>query len=236
MHLFWIWCAFFLSASTACRGSGFAINANGAAGVPPCGHRPDSYQISRALSPSLESVPSLFYCINRKKPLPRVRLSLDVSLLLLLAGDISLNPGPVARNLRLGTVNARSMRDKSPVLSDFVVSKGVDLLGITETWLSTRETSADLAEMTPPGFSFFQTPRTQRRGGGVGLFVSSALKFTPFSLPTQTTFEFLCGKFDCGSSCLNILNIYRPLAQLVHFLMNSRTFCPTCAHFPTTWY
>ena len=81
-----------------------------------------------------------------------------------------MNPGPVAPNLRLGTVNARSMRDKAPALSDLVVSKGIDLLGITETWLTIRETSSDLAEMTPNGFSFFQTSRVNQRGGRVGFF------------------------------------------------------------------
>ena len=98
---------------------------------------------------------------------PRVKFNLGLSLLLLLAGDVSLNPGPVAPNLRPGTVNARSMKDNAPALSDLVVSKSIDLLGITGTWLTTRETSGDLAEMTPHGFSFLQTPRVNKRGGGV---------------------------------------------------------------------
>ena len=85
----------------------------------------------------------------------RIKLNLGLSLLLLLAGDVSLNPDPVAPNLRLGTVNARSIEDKVPALSDLVASKGIYLLGITETWLTIRETSSDLAEMTPNGFSFF---------------------------------------------------------------------------------
>ena len=97
---------------------------------------------------------------------PRVRLNLGLSQLLLLAGDASLNPGPVAPNLRLGTVNARSIRDKAPTLSDLLVSKSIDLLGITETGLTTREISSDPAEMSPPpnGFSFLQTPRVNKRG------------------------------------------------------------------------
>ena len=64
--------------------------------------------------------------------------------------------------------------------------------------------------MTPEGFSIVHKPRTRRRGGGVGLFVSSALKFTVNSLPTQTSFESISGKLECGQSCLIILNIYRP--------------------------
>ena len=94
------------------------------------------------------------------------------------------NPGPGVHGLRLATVNARSMRDKVPALSDLVASKSIDLLGITETWLTMKETSTDLADMTPEGFSFFHKPRTRRRGEGVGLFVSSAHKFTAISLPT----------------------------------------------------
>ena len=104
----------------------------------------------------------------------------------------------------------RSMRDKAPLLSDLMTSKNINILGITETWLTSRETSADLAEMTPKGFSFFHKPRTQRRGGGVGLFISMAHKFTSISLPTQSSFESISGTLECGQSCLNVLNIYRP--------------------------
>ena len=75
-------------------------------------------------------------------------------------GQVSLNPGPERPNLRLATVNARSMRDKAPALSDFVVSKLIDLLEITETWLKTRKTSGDLAEMTPPWFLLSSYPQS----------------------------------------------------------------------------
>ena len=64
--------------------------------------------------------------------------------------------------------------------------------------------------MTPEGFSFFHKPITWRRGGGIGLFVSPANKFTAISLPIQTSFEAISGKLECGQSCLIILNIYRP--------------------------
>ena len=86
--------------------------------------------------------------------------------------------GTLKSRFHLGTVNARSMRDKAPALSDLVVSKGIDFLGITETWLTTRENSSDLTEMTPYGFSFLRTPRVNKRGGGVDLFVSNAFKLT----------------------------------------------------------
>ena len=70
------------------------------------------------------------------RPAPRVQLDFDFSVLLLLTGDVSLMPGPGVCGLRLGTVNARSMQDKAPALSDLVASKSIDLLDITETWLT----------------------------------------------------------------------------------------------------
>ena len=109
------------------------------------------------------------------------------------------------------------MRDKAPALSDLVVSKGIDLLGITETWLTTRETSGDLAEMTPHGFSFLQTPRVNKRGGGVGFLVANAFKFTPINLPSQSSLECISDKHKCGRACLNVLNIYRPLGPASSF-------------------
>ena len=112
-------------------------------------------------------------------PPSSVRLNLDMSLLLLLEDDVSLNPGPRVRNHCLDAVNAHSMRDKaSAVISDLMTNKNINLLGITRTWLTSRETSADLAEVTAKDFSFSHKPRTQRRGDGVGLFFSTAHTFT----------------------------------------------------------
>ena len=109
------------------------------------------------------------------------------------------------------------MRDKAPALSDLVISKGIDLLGIAETWLTTKETSPDLAEMNPQGLSCFHEPRAQRRGGGLGLFMSSAHKYSAISLPTQTSLKAIYGKLECGQSCLIILNIYRPPGPTITF-------------------
>ena len=61
----------------------------------------------------MEFIHSLALCANRKmRPSPRVWLNFDMSLLLLLAGDVSLNPDSGVRGLRLGTVIVRSMGDK----------------------------------------------------------------------------------------------------------------------------
>ena len=171
--------------------------------------------ISRALSSSLESIPSPFLCGNRKmQPPPWVRLNIDFSLLVLLEGDVGLNPSPGVHGLRLGTVSACSMRDKAPALSDLVSRKGIDLLDITETWLTTRETSADLVKITPQGFSSFEEPRARPRGRGVGLFVSAVQKLQQSVCQSKHVFRLSC-KLECGQSCLIVLNIYTHLVPLL---------------------
>ena len=128
-----------------------------------------------------------------------------------------------------------SMRDKVPALSDFVASKSIDLLGITEPWLTTNDTSADLADMTPEGFSFFHKPRTRRRGAGVDLFISSVHKFTAISRPSQTSFEAISGKRECGQSSFIILNIYHPPGPATAFSVKCKIFCPTYLHSLMIW-
>ena len=48
--------------------------------------------------------------------------------------------------------------------------------------------------------------------------MSSAHTFTAISLPTQTSFEAISGKLECGQSCLIILNIYRPPGPATAFI------------------
>ena len=52
-----------------------------------------------------------------------------LSILLLLCGDISLNPGPIT----FGLVNCRSVRNKGPGIADMMSSDSFSILAITET-------------------------------------------------------------------------------------------------------
>ena len=50
--------------------------------------------------------------------------------LLLLCGDISLNPGPIS----FGVVNCRSVRNKRPCINDTVTVHSIDIFAVTETY------------------------------------------------------------------------------------------------------
>ena len=87
------------------------------------------------------------------------------SIILILSGDISLNPGPSARNIEACHLNVRSLRNKTSAFSDFVLSNDLDIVGVTETWLRPSDTQGLMDEITPAGFQLHQVPRENKKGG-----------------------------------------------------------------------
>ena len=160
------------------------------------------------------SVPTLNICYNRKSlPIPKSKPSLKLAILLLLAGDVSLNPGPSTCStgrVRLVTLNARSMKNKAASLADMVSSKKINILAITETWLKPSDTLSCLSDLTPPGFSLLHKPRTHGRGGGVGFLISNEFKVTDYTIPSFSTFECICLKVSGSSFEGLVLCMYHP--------------------------
>ena len=137
--------------------------------------------------------------------------SLKLSLLLLLSGDVSLNPGPnISCNMRFATTNFRSVRQKSAALSDLISSKQIDILAMTETWLSSCDTAACLADISPPGFSLSHCPRLSGRGGGVAFLVCETFKVEIIHTPKFLSFEAICILVKHSSITANFICIYRP--------------------------
>ena len=99
--------------------------------------------------------------------------SFRLSIILLLGGDISINPGPKTfQNMHFATTNLRSVHHKSAALSDLMLFKHIDILALTETWLSASDTSACLADICLYDFCLYQHPRRSAgRGGGVAFLV-----------------------------------------------------------------
>ena len=81
--------------------------------------------------------------------------------LLLLAGTVSLNPGPSGSNERtkIATMNVRSVKPKTVPFFEYVTSKNLDIVAVIETWLKHDETKSAIADISPPGYSFFPEPR-----------------------------------------------------------------------------
>ena len=77
-----------------------------------------------------------------------------LSILLLLCGDISLNPGPIS----FGVVNCRSVRNKGPSISDMMSTDSFSILAMTETHIRPSDNDSFLRSITPAGFTLCHRP------------------------------------------------------------------------------
>ena len=64
--------------------------------------------------------------------------------LVLLSGDVALNPGP----LKFGFANCRSIRNKGPILCDEIQTGNFDVFGLTETHIKALDTPSFLCQLT----------------------------------------------------------------------------------------
>ena len=81
------------------------------------------------------------------------------------------------QQMLLCNLNARSVRNKTAQIFDFIVDHKVDLVAITEDWLTAND-SAVRAELCPDGYCIVDHPRLDRRGGGIGLIYRDSFEFS----------------------------------------------------------
>ena len=176
---------------------------------------------SSSVCQSLDSIPVSFFS---KHFLPKLSLTSPrstnflFSLLLFLAGDINLNPGPstISSTLKLSHLNIRSATTITPDLNkpaslqEFITDNSISFLSLTETWLSSNSLPSSLNSLTPSGYSILSSPRHESRGGGIAIIFDSLLKIHKLSIPSFPSFESLCVKLSFSSVSFTILTVYRP--------------------------
>src|SRR5437867_3930144 len=174
---------------------------------------------SSSLSPCFTnyhfSLLSISFVLRRPSLSCSRRFNFHVVLLLLLAGDVQSNPGPVvtSSSLNFSCLNIRSASsistdlDKPAVLQEFLSDHSIDILALTETWLTPETLPSTLNSLTPPGYSIIHSPTPQGKGGGLGLIFHSYLKVSTVSLPFLSSFEFLCVRLTIASTSFTLLVI-----------------------------
>lgn len=109
-----------------------------------------------------------------------------------------------------GLLNVQSARNKTLEIRDTINEEKLDLYAITETWITDYDTTIT-QEMTPVTHSFVHNPRRSGRGGGVGLFVSNAIKkIKKCKTRNYDTFELLQVECEINGNKMMIITIYRP--------------------------
>ena len=117
-----------------------------------------------------------------------------------------------APKTKLATWNARSIKNKSASLCQYIISNHLDILAITETWLTgTDKDNVPIADIqrTLPNYELYHIHRQHCRGGGVGVIVRNGLKVS-----FNTTLDFQ--SFEYGYA----------------YLIRQHCF-PSCDHLPT---
>ncbi|KAJ8393024.1 hypothetical protein AAFF_G00069280 [Aldrovandia affinis] len=111
-------------------------------------------------------------------------------------------------SVKLGLLNARSVKEKTSVLSDFISNQDLDFFAITESWQVPEDLSA-LIELCPVGWKFHCTPRCGKTGGGVALMYKDNYTCSMLNCPTFSSFEAQLVKVGSADPLLVII-IYRP--------------------------
>ena len=116
---------------------------------------------------------------------PTIKQS-GLMLLILMCGDVAM----------LGSVNARSIWNKGPLLSDTIGSHTFDFLCLTETHIRTTDSDSFLRSLTPDGFSLIHKPHSTGIGGSVGFFIHESYKYHKVDTPNYSSFKILSYQFQ----------------------------------------
>ena len=109
---------------------------------------------------------------------------------------------------RFGLVNARSLGNKAFILKDFFITRELDFLFISETWLGAGE-SGILSDLIPDGCSYFNSPRLSGRGGGILTVYKSDFRCKQLSRIPTASFELSLFEMGHPHTVLCAV-IYRP--------------------------
>ena len=109
--------------------------------------------------------------------------------------------------------NARSIKPKTASVSDFIIFNKLDILAITESWL-TDDSRSDRALVdirnTLPNFELHHIPRTSAKGGGVCMILRKGFTVTVNEGVAYSTLEHLDLTINVKSSSVRFFVVYRP--------------------------
>ena len=120
---------------------------------------------------------------------------------------------PTDQHFRLCLLNPWSVCNKADVINDFIIEHDLEVLALTETWLT--GTSSDgpvISALLPDGYNIISAPRGSRGGGTVITHHQSLKLSRTYIGPAKTSFEVL----ECtinSPSAIRLCIIYRPPNQ-----------------------
>ena len=99
----------------------------------------------------------------------------------------------VKPEVKLGVMNARSVANILDNVFDHIIDNNLDIVALTETWLSNEEVSNRrvVMECSTHGFTLHHVPRNSgRTGGGVGVLINDRVKLVTRLEPINNAVSF----------------------------------------------
>ena len=178
----------------------------------------------------LQVIPLSFFLISSHQKSRCLYPKSYFLLLILLSGDIHLNPGPTSQ-FNICTLNIRSLTNQLhyTALADLALTHHINLFALSETWVTPSITFSELSEATPPEFSLINTPRpvyptNQKKkivGGGTAFLIHDSCTIVSTSSEIFKSFELSSITIILLKSKLTVFNIYRN-----HYQTNTSTHDP----------
>ena len=109
---------------------------------------------------------------------------------MLLVAGVEPNPGPPTTTVSLGLLNARSVVSKAALVHDVISDHRLDILMLTETWMTSDAPDAVKLDVAPPHYQVIHQPRgssTDKRGGGIAIVQHDSIKVRPFDVHLPST-------------------------------------------------
>ena len=116
------------------------------------------------------------------------------------------------QTMSIFSVNVQSAKNKTDVISELIVENNIDILALTETWLSAGDRDkVTRGSLTPPGYSLVDAPRTGRRGGGVAIIYKSSFNLSTVKSEKKfLSFEHMEILLKTNNDIIRIIVVYRP--------------------------
>jgi len=150
-------------------------------------------------------------------------------------------PPKITIPLNIGVLNTRSAVHKAALLHDLIQEYNLDVLSLTETWITSDAPDAVKLDVAPPGYSVIHQHRGayhDKRGGGIAFVHRNNIQCEIFPTskiaPPQTTyheFESLIIKITNTSQPITIAIIYRPPdTNITNFITELANFIDNLSH------
>ena len=113
--------------------------------------------------------------------------------------------------VKFGLMNVQSLNNKYDFVADHIVENKLDIVSITETWLSPKDdlNSPCVAAIEKHGYKFIHRPRCSGRGGGVAVVVNKTLNCCRCPDFDAKSFESIELLITAISHTIRLVVIYR---------------------------